>query len=172
MRPQFFAEYRNTTARPGGVRCPGTGTAVWASGESLAREIELRVGVPSAIAIASNPDAAVHAARGFTGVTVIPAGEEAARLASLPLNLLGGSPEAAELLHLWGIRTFGDFAKLPPLGVAARLGDEGVHLQRLAQGEGYRQLRALEEELEFEAALELEDPVELLEPLSFILGRF
>ena len=57
------------------------------------------------------------------------------------------SSELAELLHLWGIRTFGEFAKLPPLGVAARLGDEGIHLQRLARGEGYRQLRPIEDPL-------------------------
>lgn len=138
---------------------------------SLAAEIERRVGVPARIAVASNPDAAVHAARGLHGVTVIPAGEEARVLAPLPLNLLGGSPEVAELLHLWGVRNFGEFAKLPPLGVAARLGQEGLELQRLARGEGSRRLKPLEEPLEFESSLELEHPVELLEPLSFILGR-
>ena len=109
---------------------------------SLAREIERRIGVPANIAIASNPDAAVHAGRGFRGITVIEPGKEATALAPLPLNLLGGSAETAELLHLWGVRTFGDFAKLPPLGVAARLGDEGIELQRLARGDGYRQIRA------------------------------
>src|SRR6202140_2385629 len=103
--------------------------------EMLAQEIERRVGVPASIAIASNPDAAMHAAYGIRGVTVIAPGSEAAVLASLPVNLLGAafpdrmSSELAELLHLWGIRTFGEFAKLPPLGVAARIGDEGVNLQ-------------------------------------------
>ena len=138
---------------------------------SLAREMERRVGVPADIAIAANPDAAVHAARGFRGVTVIEPGREAAVLAPLPLNLLGGSPATAELLHLWGLRTFGDFAKLPPLGVAARLGEEGIALQRLAQGDGYRQLRPIEDPLEFEAEMELDYPVDLLEPLAFVLAR-
>jgi protein ImuB len=55
--------------------------------------------------------------------------------------------------------------------VAARIGDEGVHLQRLARGDGYRQLRPLLDPLEFEEELELDDPVELIEPLSFILFR-
>jgi protein ImuB len=139
--------------------------------EALAQEIERRVGVPANVAIAPNPDAAVHAARGFRGITVIGRGQESAALAKLPLNLLGGSSETAELLYLWGIRTFGDFAKLPPLGVAARLGEEGVELQRLASGHGYRQLRELVDPLEFEAEMELEYPVELLEPLAFILSR-
>ena len=46
-----------------------------------------------------------------------------------------------------------------------------MYLQSLARGEGYRQLRPLEDALQFEKAMELEYPVELLEPLSFILGR-
>jgi protein ImuB len=137
----------------------------------LALEIDRRVGVAANIAIAGNPDAAIHAARGLRGITVIEPGREAEALARLPLNLLGGSAETAELLDLWGIRSFGEFAKLPPLGVAARLGDEGVYLQSLARGEGRRQLRPIEEALRFEEAMELEYPVELLEPLSFILGR-
>jgi protein ImuB len=137
----------------------------------LAREIERRAGVPSSIAIAANPDAAMHAALGIPGVTVVAPGREAEALAPLPVNLLRGSPETAELLHLWGIRTFGELAALPPLGVAARLGEEGVALQRLARGDGYRQLQPLVDPLEFEDELELEHPVELIEPLSFILAR-
>jgi protein ImuB len=143
----------------------------------LAREIERRIGVPASIAIAGNPDAAMHAAHGIRGVTVIAEGREAEVLAPLPLNLLATavperlSGEMAELLDLWGIRTFGELAKLPPLGVAARLGDEGITLQRLAAGEGYRQLRPVTDPLEFEAELELDDPVEAIEPLAFILAR-
>lgn len=138
---------------------------------ALAREIERRVGVPAGIALASNPDAAVHAARGLKGATVIEPGREAETLAALPINLLRASPEIAELLHLWGIRTFGDFAKLPPLGVAARLGAEGSDLQRLAWGGGYRRLREIEEAREFAAEMDLDHPVEQLEPLAFVLGR-
>ena len=145
--------------------------ALYGPPASLAVEIDRRIGVPAHIAIASNLDAAVHAARGLSGITVIEPGKEAEVLAPLPLNLLGGGPDIAALLHLWGVRTFGDFAGLPPLGVAARLGDEGISLQRLARGEGYRQIRPVEDPLEFEQEMELEHPVELLEPLAFILGR-
>jgi protein ImuB len=155
--------------------------SLYGTPETLAREIERRIGVPASLAIAENPDAAMHAAHGIRGVTVIAPGREAEVLAPLPVNLLGSglsyesadrmSSETAELLHLWGIRTFGEFAKLPPLGVAARIGDEGVILQRLARGDGYRQLRPLVDPLEFEDELELDDPVESIEPLSFILSR-
>src|SRR6516225_7815438 len=44
------------------------------------------------VAVASNPDAAIHAARGFSGVTVIPEGREAERLATLPVEVLAVTP--------------------------------------------------------------------------------
>ena len=144
---------------------------LYATPRHLAEAIVAQAGIPVSVALASNPDAAWHAALGLSGMTVIPPGEEAKVLAPLPLNLLGGSPQTAETLYIWGIRTFGGLAALPPMGVAARLGHEGVQLQRLARGEGYRRLRLLENELRFEDEIELDDPVDLLEPLSFVLSR-
>ena len=137
----------------------------------IAQAIETRAGFPVDIAIASDPDAAILAARGIRGATVIAPGDEAAVLSRLPLNLLPGSSETADLLDAWGIRTLGELAMLPPLGVAARLGPEGTYLQHLAQGQGGRQLRPIEDPLRFEDEIELDDPVELLEPLSFLLSR-
>ena len=75
------------------------------------------------------------------------------------------------MLDAWGIRTLGELAALPPLGVAARLGNEGTYLQQLAQGNAGRQIHPLEDALCFEEEMELEHPVELLEPLSFLLSR-
>lgn len=144
---------------------------LYASGQQLAEAIAAKAGIAVNVAIASNPDAAWHAARGFSGITVIASGDEGKTLAPLPLNLLGGSPQTAEVLYLWGIRTFGEFASLPQIGVAARLGQEGIDLQRLARGEGYRRLRLVEEALCFEDEVELDHPIELLEPLSFVLSR-
>jgi protein ImuB len=145
--------------------------------DKLAREIDRRIGVKASIAIAANPDTAIHAAHGIPGITVIALGREAETLAHLPVNLLSAafpervSSQTAELLHLWGVRTFGEFAQLPPLGVAARIGDEGVHLQRLARGESHRQLRPIVDPLEFQEELELDDVVESIEPLAFIVSR-
>jgi len=144
---------------------------VFGSPEQIAHEIEQRVGIAANLAIACNPDAALHAARGFRGVTILPLGEEAAILAPLPLFLLGGSPEFARILDLWGIRTFGQFASLPALGVAARLGDEGVQMQQRARGEDDRQLRLLVDPLVFCEERELEDAVNLLEPLLFLFSQ-
>src|SRR3990172_4347482 len=69
-------------------------------------------GLQVSIGIASNPDTAVHAARGWAGITIIKPGTELERLRNLPLDVLGGSPEILETLGRWGIRMFGDFAKL------------------------------------------------------------
>jgi protein ImuB len=79
--------------------------------------------------------------------------------------------EILETLRLWGIRTFGDFARLPPAGVAQRLGQEGARLQRLAQGKSDRQLILVQPPLGFAQSIELDYPLKELEPLSFILGR-
>jgi protein ImuB len=143
---------------------------IYGTPENIAAEIHRRVGVPANLALASNPDAAVHAARGIKGVTVIPPGREAAMLAGLPLHLLGGSSELARTLDLWGLRTFGEFAALPAAGVAARLGDEGIHMQRLARGEGHRQLRHRRDPLEFREKIEPDTPIDLIEPLLLLLS--
>jgi protein ImuB len=62
-------------------------------------------------------------------------------------------------------------AALPPADVAARLGQAGVQWQRLARGEDPAPLVPSVPEERFEQALELEWPIDGLEPLSFVLGR-
>jgi protein ImuB len=133
------------------------------------RAAEMRVKVN--IALAANPDAAICAARGFAGVSIVPQGDEAKFLGPLPLAWLAPSPELLETLERWGIRRFRDLAALPPLGIAERLGPEGLRLRELARGEAERKLVPLEAPLEFEDQIELEYPVELLEPLAFLLAR-
>jgi protein ImuB len=123
------------------------------------------------IAIASNPDAAICAARGFSGISVVPHGDEAKFLESLPLHLLAPREDILETFDRWGLRTFRDLAVLPPIGIAGRLGEEGVRLQMLARGERERPLVPLEDPLQFREEMELDYPVDLLEPLSFVLAR-
>jgi protein ImuB len=71
----------------------------------------------------------------------------------------------------WGLCTLGDLAALPPDDVAARLGQEGVRCQRLARGEDAAPLVPAVPEERFEQSLDLEWPIEELEPLAFVLGR-
>ena len=144
---------------------------LFGSVHEIAHAMARRAGAPVNIAVASNPDAAFHAASAFTGISIVPQGDEAKFLASVPLTLLTPQEEIAETLARWGIRTFHDLAVLPDLGIAARLGEEGVRLQQLARGEGDRPLKPVEATQQFEQQMELEYPLELLEPLMFVLGR-
>jgi protein ImuB len=123
------------------------------------------------IALASNADAAVCAARGFSGVTVIERGTEAARLRDLPLMVLAPSTEVLETLHRWGIRTLGAFAKLPSVEIAERLGQEGVKLHQLACGAGARPIVPHVETLRFMEVMDLDYDIIAIEPLTFILSR-
>lgn len=138
----------------------------------IASEIARRIAIPANVAIAANPDAAVHAAQGLAGITILEPGREGEALARLPLYLLGGgSPEFARTLDSWGIRNFGEFAALPPLGVIARLGDEGARLQRLACGQGNRLLRLRMDPLAFQLERELDDAIHIREPLLEVVSQ-
>lgn len=139
--------------------------------EQIAGAIARRVGPQANIAVARSPDAAIHAARGLAGVTVVPPGEEARFLGDLPIELLSPPPEIEETLNLWGIRTFRDLTALPEDGVAERLGPEGVRLQQSARGNGSHPLAPADSASGMEETMELDYPLTLLEPLSFILAR-
>ena len=184
----------------------------------IAREVARRcseLGMETNVAVAGNPEAAICAARGFPGVTVIAPGKEADRLGALPIEVLcgvcgtaalgcgteipmqggrgmidqggrsgrvkrsrtgsgGAQSSAAELLEIferWGIRTFRALATLPEIAVVERLGQQGLRLQQLARGAVQRPLVPAEPPLVFEESIELEYPVDLLEPLAFVLSR-
>ena len=164
-------------------------------------ERSIALGLIANIAVAVNPDAAMIAARGFSGITVICPGKEAEQLGRLPVEVLfacqfgettpaqrklrgvghpppEGFPEdqdradrLLETLERWGIRNLRGLAALPDVALSERLGQEGLHLQKLARGCATRALVPVEAPLVFEEAIELEHPIVLLEPLAFLLNR-
>jgi protein ImuB len=144
----------------------------------LARRVS-QMGLEANVAVAANPDAALLAARGFSGVTLIPEGREAERLGDLPVDVLlegfsSDAEEAArwvETFDRWGIRKLRALAALPEVPVSERLGQQGLRLQKLARGAALRNLRVLEPQLIFAESVELESPIVLLEPLAFLLNR-
>ena len=148
---------------------------------SAIAERAIALGLQANVAIASNSDTALLAARGFPGITVIPPSKEAEQLGSLPVEVLFSDPIGGEekqsadsllgTLHRWGIRNLRALAALPAIALSERLGQTGLRLQQLARGEASRTLVPLEAPMLFEEAVELEHPILLLEPLAFLLNR-
>jgi len=103
-------------------------------------------------------------------VQCVPPGEEAQRLAPLPLSVLEevAAREVAAFRAL-GLCTLGEVARLPTPAVLARLGAAGGRAQALCRGEDDTPLHpaALPEEVAEEVALEM--PAEQLEPVLFAL---
>jgi nucleotidyltransferase/DNA polymerase involved in DNA repair len=148
--------------------------SLFGADENIAREFARRAAelrLQAHVAVSTNLEVAVHAARGFAGITVIPEGEEARHLSQLPVQTLAPSAEALETLERWGIRTCAALEALPVLELSERLGQEGVRLQELARGANARALVVAEPAEILEEEMELDDVVEDLEPLSFVLGR-
>ena len=127
-------------------------------------------GIQGSLAIADDPDTAAIVARNRPGVTVIAPGKSAEALAGLPIDALDADPDMLDTFESWGVRTLAELGALPETGIAARFGDVGIRLQRLALGLEKRALRALDSPLTFMQRVELEDPIGLLEPLLFVLS--
>jgi protein ImuB len=151
----------------------------------IARDLARRasdLGLEANVAVTANPDAAMIAARGFAGITVIPSGKEAQQLSTLGVEVLfADRSESAEqeerkqrllnTLESWGVRNLRGLALLPDIALSERMGQEGVRLQQLARGNLQRTLVPVDPPLIFEEAIELDYPVVLLEPLAFLLSR-
>jgi protein ImuB len=149
-------------------------TSLFGSDENIAQELARRapsVGLIPQIAVASNIEAAILAARGFPEITIIPRGEEGRRLGNLSVAVLVTSTEILEILGRWGVHTLQALAALPVLQLSERLGQEGVRLHELARGACQRALILAQPASSFEEEMVLDDAVEELEPLSFLLGR-
>src|SRR5450755_4695814 len=137
------------------------------------------MGLEANIAVAANPDAALLAARGFSGVTLIPEGREARQIGELTVDVLlesfsSNSEEATrwvEMFDRWGVRKLRALAALPEVPLIERLGQAGLRLQKLARGAASRNLRVMEPQLNFAESVELEYPIVLLEPLAFLLNH-
>jgi protein ImuB len=163
-----------------------------AIGEELRQACAER-GLRAHVAVASTWTAAAILAHARAGLTVVPRGGEAEALAPIGIGILdtilpcaggerarpggsggaGSAPphDAIATARRWGIRTLGELAALPAADLTARLGRASLMWQALARGEDLRPLIPTPEAERFESSMELEWPVEELEPLSFVLTR-
>ena len=131
-------------------------------------------GIKGSIAIAPTYTAARLLASANAEVTIV-TGDVAAVVAPVPLEVLaavsGDTSRLFDILRRWGIRTIGEFAALAPGDVAARFGQSGVAVQRLARGIDPRPLIPDPAVTRYVETMELEWPIEELEPLSFVFAR-
>ena len=145
-------------------------------GEELRREAGRR-GTRVHVALARMHTTARLLALACPGLTVVEPGEESTALAALPIRILERLDDAPPVslavttLDRWGLKTLGELAALPAADLSARLGQQGLAWQAIAQGRDVRPFQPDSVDERFDAFLELEWPIEGVEPLSFVLTR-
>jgi protein ImuB len=161
-------------------------------GEELRRDAAAR-GARLHVAIAGTRMAAMILALARPGLTIVEPGAEAEALAPVAIGLIekidddirtqsSQSPQknsdpkhsacfACSAFKRWGLKTLGELAALPAADLVARLGRQALTWQAMARGEDIRPLVPTLDAERFESSLELDWPIEGLEPLSFVLTR-
>lgn len=193
----FEATPRVAVAAPGLCRADARGWERRGGGEALARRLHRTVrrrGTdPAGVGIAGSGVTADAAARlailreqwggsaagegearsgaGGEPTVIVPDGEEAAFLASLPVGLLPVSEETKETLRTLGLGRVGKVAARDREELEARFGPEGIRLHRWARGEDERVFPPLSPEPVPSASMELDGAVAEVEPLLFVLRR-
>ncbi len=127
-------------------------------------------GFATGIGAAPNAQAALLFSRSGRNIVCVHANELRGRLAPLPVALLQCEPRMQSVLFRWGIRTLGQLAALPEQALVSRLGQAGRHLQQLARGDSEHLLLPEEEAFTLSETTVLDSPLELLEPLLFVLS--
>jgi protein ImuB len=161
-------------------------------GEELRRDAAAR-GVRVQVAIAGTRMAALLLAIARPGLTIVEPGGEAEALAPMAIGIIekidhddqtqnsqntqkyfdqkNSAGSAVSAFKRWGLKTLGELAALPPADLVARLGRQALTWQAMARGEDIRPLVPTLDEERFESSIDLEWPIEGLEPLSFVLTR-
>jgi protein ImuB len=160
-----------------------------AVGAELEREATARGG-SIRVAVAPTQSSARLLALACPGLSIATA-DAAASVGALPISILrrwieddaaeratarGKAAMAADHKRLdtfqrWGLKALGDIAALPAADLSERMGQEGVALQRLARGLDAAPLVPDPGVPRFVQSMELEWPIDALEPLSFVLAR-
>ncbi|MEU6349943.1 DNA polymerase Y family protein [Streptomyces sp. NPDC047072] len=153
--------------RPGLLAAPARGPARYWGGEQRLLErlvaAVAELGLPARAGIA---DAVFTAALAARRGEIVQAGGDAAWLAPYPVGVLGVR-QLAELLDRLGIRTVGDYARLPADRVSARFGTAGLAAHRTARGEEPRPLTVRSGGDDFAVTHRFEPAEERLEAAAF-----
>jgi len=140
-----------------------------------------RAGIRGVVALASSRGIARLTARHLAHLPVSSSGEassettrilspkeELAFLSPLPIDLLDPDDRTAQALTRFGIHCIRDLLRLSRRDLAARLGPELLQLVARARGEENECPLAEPRVASLEEGIDLETPIESLEPLSFV----
>ncbi len=127
-------------------------------------------GFPAGIGTARNAEAALMLARSTHRIVNADSGNIRSKLGPLPVTLLPCDSRTLAILSRWGIRTLDQLAALPDTALVSRLGQQGRRLQSLARGEAEHLLVPEEERFALTATTVLDNPVDVLDSLLFVLS--
>jgi protein ImuB len=138
-----------------------------------ANRVLARVGglqLSAQIGLASDPDVARLAAQQAERILFVH--NISQFLNTVPLDAAGLAPELLRVISKWGLSSIGQLCDLGRDELAARFGAEiSEFIDRIAPLRP-RPLTWVTPEIEFEEGIDLENSIESLEPLLFILRRF
>ncbi|WP_396027557.1 DNA polymerase Y family protein [Actinoplanes sp. TBRC 11911] len=154
--------------RPGECALAAKGPARYFGGEEAAAErivehVAEACAVESQVGVADGVFAAGLAAR--DGL-LIPPGETGAFLGGIPIEVIE-RPELVDLLKRLGIKTLGEFARLPPGDVLTRFGFDGALAHRLAAGRDHRPLAVRKPPPDLDVAETYDEPLERVDVAAF-----
>jgi protein ImuB len=127
-------------------------------------------GIEAGAGIAATPLLALYTA-GEAPPGAVLSGSRAL-LSPLPVSVAMPTPEQADILRQWGIKTIGQLVALAKADVTHRLGRSGLDLWERANGGTPRPLQIRDLPRDFSARYDSEHALETLEPLLFIFRRF
>jgi protein ImuB len=130
-----------------------------------------QLGLAANAATSENRFAATAATQMEEGVTHIYPDEVGGFLQQLPVFAMPLLAEEKRILKLWGIRTVGEFMRLPADSLTARFGERGARLAKLARGADDTLFAAWEAPHEFEESIDFDWQVSELDPLSFLMAE-
>jgi protein ImuB len=135
------------------------------------REAMAAAGFRVSIVVSANFHVARLKAATGRGITIVPAGEEAASLAKLPLSALSLAENTSETFAIWGIHTLNELAALPEVELVTRLGAEARNWRALARGTASHTFQPIESDFTLREFYEFDSPVEQMDGLLFIAAR-
>jgi protein ImuB len=97
---------------------------------------------------------------------LIPPGETASFLSGMPIEAIE-RPELIDLLKRLGIKTLGDFARLPAGDVLTRFGFDGALAHRLAAGHDHRPLAVRQPPPDLDVSETYDEPLERVDVAAF-----